>query len=408
MKRLYLFLLPALFVLAAPGCDKDENRSIPEPKQLELPDKAGLVIEQCNSFGFELFREIAQEEPENNLMISPLSASVALTMLLNGCQGNTYEQIHDMLGYGDLSAEEINGTYQSLTAQLLTVDPDVELALANAVWYREGFQVKASFLSTMQDVFESRVEGLDFSQPSSLDAINGWASDNTNGKIKKVLDKISPDAVMFLMNALYFKGTWTWKFDQENTSSKPFTNDYGNIANVETMSDKIPSRVYMGDGYRAIEIYYGRMNFSMIIILPSSSIQELLSGFSSTSWDELTDALDQMQSDPEETDLQMPKFTFDYEKQLNDRLKSLGMTDAFEPSLADLGGISDAYIYVNFVKQNTFVNVDEEGTEAAAVTTIGIYETSIQEPFIINKSFIFAIRERTTNTLMFIGKVMEP
>jgi serpin B len=407
MKRFFI-LLSAFLVLSVPGCNKDDNNASLQPKQLELPDKADQVIAQSNAFGFELFRETALEETDKNLMLSPLSASVALTMLLNGCQGDTYDQIRHLLGYEGLTSDEINSTYQSLTEQLLSVDPDVELALGNAVWYRKGFSVKQPFLATMQDVFDSHVEALDFTQPSALDIINGWASDNTNGKIKKVLSEISPDAAMFLMNALYFKGMWTWQFKKENTTPMLFYNDNGNTSDVETMTGNIPSRSYTGQDYQAIELYYGRQNFSMVIIVPNTSVDDLLEGFDANAWAGLTASLDDLQGDPWETELMVPKFTFEYEKLLNDQLKAMGMIDAFDPTRADLTGISDEDIYVDFVKQNTFINVDEEGTEAAAVTTIGINYTSIPEPFIINKSFLFAIRERTTNTLMFVGKVMEP
>jgi len=189
---------------------------------------------------------------------------------------------------------------------------------------------------------------------------------------------------------------------------KPFTSDLGGITSVETMSGSIPLRAHYDQDFNAIELYYGQSNFSMIVIVPVTTIHDLLATFDAGYFKELTALFDSMTGDPGETDLLMPKFSFDYEKQLKDNLITLGMIDAFDPLLANLSGISDSDLYVNFVKQNTFVNVDEEGTEAAAVTTVGIYETSAGEPFVINKSFIFAIRERTSNTLLFIGKVMQP
>lgn len=407
MKALFL-LLAATIVISITACNKDDGGTMPQPTQLQLTDKAGQVILRSNAFGTELFRQTAIAEPEKNLMLSPLSASVALTMLLNGSNGDTYDQLREMLDYQGLTTEEINAAYQSLTEQLLTVDPDVEIALANAVWYRQGFQVKPPFLATMQDQFDARTEALDFSKPSALDVINGWAADNTNGKIPKVLNEIDPAAVMFLMNALYFKGTWTWQFDKSHTAFAPFKTDNGQTTDTEMMNGDIPSRTHSGNGYNAIELYYGKLNFSMIIIVPAGTVADLLEGFDEQFWSSLTNALDILPGDPTEIPVSMPKFTFEYEKELNDQLKAMGMTDAFDPSKADLSGISDADIYVDFVKQNTFVNVDEEGTEAAAVTTVGIYETSIPEPFTVDKSFLFAIRERTTNTLLFIGKVMKP
>lgn len=398
-----LFLL--VFMISAVSCKK-EPQGPKQPKPIYLPEKANEVIAKSNGFGIDLFRVTALEA-DDNMMLSPLSASTALTMLLNGCNTQTYEQIQEMLGYKELTQEEINKTYKSLVGQLLTVDPEVELALANAVWYRQGFEVKPDYLSIMDSAFVAQIGALDFSDPSALKTINSWANDNTNGKIPKVLDEIDPDAVMFLMNALYFKGTWTYQFETTQTSVAPFHLENGNVVDVAMMRSLMPVKMYAGIDITAVELPYGRQNFSMIIILPNNSLATYMPDFDNTDWTSITSALDAI-SEPDEAEMILPKFKFDYEKYLNDQLKSLGMLDAFDPYVADLSGISDADIYVDFVKQNTFVNVNEEGTEAAAVTTIGIKETSMPLTFTVDKPFIFAIRERMTKTLLFIGKVEQP
>jgi len=398
-----LFLL--VFMILAGSCKKDPEGP-KQPKPIYLPEKAGEVIAGSNGFGIDLFRVTALEA-DDNMMLSPLSASTALTMLLNGCNTQTYEQIQEMLGYGELTQEEINKTYKSLVGQLLTVDPEVELALANAVWYRQDFEVKPDYLSIMDSAFVAQIGALDFSDPSALETINSWANDNTNGKIPKVLDEIEPDAVMFLMNALYFKGTWTYQFETTQTSVAPFHLGDGSVVNVDMMRSLMPVKMYAGIDATAVELPYGRQNFSMIIILPNNSLATYMPDFDNTDWGTITSALDAL-TEPDEAEMILPKFKFDYEKYLNDQLKSLGMLDAFDPYVADLSGISDADIYVDFVKQNTFVDVNEEGTEAAAVTTIGIKETSMPPTFTVDKPFIFAIRERMTKTLLFIGKVEQP
>jgi len=398
-----LFLL--VFMISAVSCKKDPEGP-KQPKPIYLPEKAGEVIAGSNGFGIDLFRVTALQE-DGNLMLSPLSAGTALTMLLNGCNSQTYVQIRDMLGYEGLTLDEINSTYRSLIEQLLAVDPEVQLALANAVWYRQDFLVKQTFLEVMDSSFESQIGALDFSQPSALETINKWASDNTNGKIPKVLEEIEPDMVMLLMNALYFKGTWTYQFETNQTAIAPFHLENGSAVNVDMMRSLIPVKMYSGNGAAAVELPYGRQNFSMVIILPDNSLGEYLTDFDKADWSSITAALDAI-TEPGEAEMIVPKFKFDYEKYLNDQLKTLGMMDAFDPYLADLSGISDADIYVDFVKQNTYVDVNEEGTEAAAVTTIGIKEVSMPPSFTVDKPFIFAIRERTTNTLLFIGKVENP
>ncbi len=404
--KIRLLYVSAAFLFLLFSCEKETSPAKQEPKTIQLTEKSQQVIQQSNKFGIDVFKATSQAEA-GNLMLSPLSASTALTMLLNGCDGETYSQVHQLLGYEGMTIDEINDSYQNLVNQLLEVDNDVQLALANAVWYRQDFIVKPPFLNTMDSSFAAHVEKLDFSLPSALTKINGWASDNTNGKIPKVMDEISSDAVMFLMNALYFKGSWTQQFDKDKTSLKPFYPDNSSQMSVSTMFGKIPSKTYATSDYRAIELTYGRTNFSMVIIVPVNNLAGFLETFDAEEWQNLTSAFDE-NPDTYENEVYLPKFKFSYEKVLNDQLKSLGMVDAFDSGLADLSGISDNDIFVSFVKQNTFVDVNEEGTEAAAVTTIGIVETSMPLPFEVNKSFVFAIRERTTNTLLFLGKVVNP
>ena len=391
--------------LLALGCKKEEKNLPKDPVTINLPAKAGAMIKQSNSFGIDLFREAAHNY-EDNMMLSPLSASTALSMLLNGCDGETYTQIRGMLGYDALSLDEINENYNSLVGQLLTVDPDVQLSLANSVWYRQDFNVKQNFLERMSAAYQAKVSDLDFSSPSAVTTINNWAKDNTHGKIEKVLDEINPNAVMFLMNALYFKGDWTYQFDKALTTQQLFYPQNSDPKNVEMMRSEMPFRLYSGADLRAIELPYGQQNFAMVIILPDGPLDGYLESFSGEQWKEITASLDEIK--PTSSEVSLPKFRFDYEKILNQQLQSLGMTDAFISGIANLSGISDEMIFVNFVKQNTFVDVNEQGTEAAAVTTIEIDYTSMPESFIVDKPFIFAIRERTTNTLLFIGKVEMP
>ena len=238
MKRNVLFFLAGLATITlVTSCSKDDNDE-PDltPKSITLTEVALQAIESSNEFGIELFRKVAETE-DKNLMLSPLSASTALTMLLNGCGGDTYTQLQGTLKYpAGMTIGDINEAYKSLVEQLLEADPKVTLALANAIFYRNGFIVKPPFLATMSNDYEATAEGLDFSAPSALTTINKWANDNTAGKIPKVLDEISDYAVMFLMNALYFKGDWSYQFDKSVTQERPFHPDGGGTVNVSTMN----------------------------------------------------------------------------------------------------------------------------------------------------------------------------
>jgi serpin B len=411
MKNSVIILAGLAVVILAGSCSKNDNIE-PDltPKNIALTAGAPQAIQSSNEFGVGLFTKVAEEE-NKNLMLSPLSASAALTMLLNGCGDDTYTQLQGTLQYPEgMTIGDINEAYKSLVGQLLNADPKVKLALANAIFYRNGFNVKSPFLTTMSDDYKATIDGLDFAAPSALTTINKWASDNTNGKIPKVLNEIDPDAVMFIMNALYFNGDWSYQFDKSLTQERPFYPDGGNSVNVSTMNGEVGSKVIYGNGFKAIEIPYGRTNFTMVVIVPDGNLSTFCTSFTHQSWNQLTTNFDG-KAEFGKTIVYMPKFKFSYEKYLNDQLKSMGMVDAFIPFQANLSGISDESIYVSFVKQNTFVEVDEEGTEAAAVTTIGIELTSMPpqpQQFVIDKSFIFAIRERTTNTLLFIGQVVNP
>lgn len=406
MKTRLLAVLSFLFLFTA-SCKKEQQEAIHEPKVINLPVRSAEVISKSNNFGITLFTKTAKID-NGNIMLSPLSASAALTMLLNGCRNSTFTQIQQMLGYEGMVQTEINAVYKSLTEQLLTTDSQVKLAIANSIWYRKGFEVKSPFLEAMDSDFSAHIEALDFSLPSALTTMNQWASSNTYGKITKVLTEISPDAMMFLMNALYFKGTWTTQFEKSKTNNEIFYLEGGSTANVTMMHSSINAKVVTSNNYKAIELFYGRTNFSMIIIVPNITLTDFCETFNKSEWETISSSFNSQVAQGKWV-VSLPRFKFSYEKSLKDQLISMGMVDAFD-STADLSGISDEGLLVTLVKQNTYIDVNEEGTEAAAVTTIGVGITSNIDTnvFKVDKPFIFAIRERTTNTILFMGKVVNP
>jgi serine protease inhibitor len=394
-----------LLVLLLAACSKSDMTPRTPPTQIHLSARAPAAIYSSNAFGVELFKRVAREE-EGNLMLSPLSASIALTMLLNGSHGETYAQIRDLLNYpADMTRAEINEAYQSLISQLLAADPEVTLHLANAVFYRQGYPVKESFLRDMKEAFDALVAEMDFAHPTAVDQINQWASDHTNQRIPKVLDQIPGNVIMYLMNALYFKGDWTHKFDKQHTAMLPFTRGDGSTVEVPTMRGEVEGLTLYNEDFTALELPYGRRNFSMVLLLPTDDLTNFYDRLTPAKWQALTATLTE-QTLWQKVQVVLPRFKFDYEKQLNETLQAMGMVDAFDER-ADLTGIADADLQVSMVKQNAFIAVDEEGSEAAAVTTIEIRESALAEVR-IDRPFVFAIRERTTNTLLFIGAVRDP
>lgn len=422
MERIVVGMVILLVLLAGYSCDK-VDQELPNQDQPEaivdtpidtitelVTPKASEIVAYSNDFGIKLFTRLANED-EGNMMISPLSASAALTMLLNGCGGETYAQIAQMLGYPpNIDINVVNSLYMSHVEQLLGADPKVALAIANAVFHRNNFHANPTYLSTLSENFKAQVKGLDFSSPSAVDTINQWASDNTNGKIDNVIQLIPPDAVMYLLNALYFKGDWTFQFHDSLTYDRPFYLNSQTPVPVSTMGGNLEVKWHLGEDFVAVELPYGGRDFSMVVIVPYRSIQDFTNSFTTDVWNGITSSLDSRNS-WSECNIYMPKFRIEYEKLLTDYLRTMGMVDAFCSSNANLSGISqEQKLYVSMVKQNTFIEVNERGTEAAAVTLVEIEITGMTDPseFHINKPFVFAIRERTSNTLLFIGRVMNP
>ncbi len=416
MKHISLFSLILIGFLAISACKADKMEVQTEPVPFKLSATQAEFISEANHFGINLFNYVAMGSREN-MMLSPISVHVALSMLLNGSAGETKAQIQEMLGFeSNLSIQDINQAYTDLRLQLLKADNRVQLSLANAVFSRQGFPVKQTFIDAMKNEFHATVESLDFNSASSLSRINNWASDNTNGKIPKVLDELHPESVLILMNALYFKGIWSTEFVKSETKSLPFHLNETITVQVPTMSSEIQAKVVNAPTFTAVEIPYGRKNFTMVVLIPKSQLSEENSlleavGLTPDSWLTLTAELNAQES-WQTIQLFLPKFKFSFEQELNDALAHLGMRDAFSPSLADLSEITNQQLlFVSLVKQNTFVETNEEGTEAAAVTTIDIRVTSVPDgpPTIrVDRPFLFGIREQTSNSLLFMGQVVNP
>ncbi len=357
-----------------------------------------------------MFGKIVETEQDKNIFISPLSISMALGMTYNGAAGATLEAMHETLEYGDLTIQEVNESYQSLIELLTELDPEVIFDIANSIWYREGFPVENDFLTTNQDYFDAVVRALDFNRSDAVDIINAWVDENTNGKIEEIVDSpIDPLTIMFLINAIYFKGTWTYEFKEENTVTEPFTLADGSIADCQMMSHKCDHNYFENEQFQAIDLPYGDAGFSMTILLPKPevNIDSLTAQLNNETWNSWLGSFSER-----EVNLFLPKFKLEYEILLNDILSALGMSIAFDPGQADFTKINtNGNLYISKVKHKTFVKVNEEGTEAAAVTSVEISRTSVGETGIImrvNHPFIFAIRENHSGTILFIGKIVEP
>lgn len=409
-------LLSLLLVAGLLGCsdtvapDAADQAERDAPPVITLTAQQQRLIEADNAFGLDLFRMLSEAAPDTNVFASPLSVSMALGMTLNGADGETRAEMERTLRLAGLSPDEINASYHTLIDLLTTLDDDVRFEIANSIWYRDTFSVEQAFLDLNTAHFDAAVQALDFDGPEAPNRINAWVDEKTHGKISQIVDgPIDPQTVMYLINAVYFNGDWTHPFDEEMTRDDAFTQADGTTTPVRMMAMYDASFPYLAhDAFQAVDLPYGDSLFTMTIFLPREgvSIDDFVDTLDADDWNAWTAAL----SPTKLTSLQLPKFKLEYKTSLKDALSALGMEAAFQPGRADFSGINPNQrdLHISDVLHKTFVEVDEEGTEAAAVTSVVVGVTSIgPDPITmrIDRPFVFAIREQATGTILFIGKV---
>lgn len=409
MKTIPFLLIATITCLTFQSCQKSAPVA---PKPLVLSKSQQDVLNASNQFGFNLFKDMASTVADDkNLFISPLSISFALTMTYNGAANQTAADMQKTLAYGDMSKETINQSCKDLMQAILSLDPKVAMEIANSIWYRNTFPITDTFLTLNHTYFDAEVNPANFDDPQTVSLINNWVSAKTHDKITSVIDQIPSEAVMYLINAIYFKGSWKYQFETKNTIKSPFSLVSGDTYQTDFMNQRGTFRYVKNDVLSAVELPYGSGGFSMVILLPNDgkTYKDVVTNLTTDTWSQWNN-----QMDSTEVLVQLPKFKFSYKTFLNQNLINLGMENAFTPGVADFTGISRAaQLYISFVLHKSFVDVNEEGTEAAAVTVVGINATAYPgEPsytvFNVNKPFIFAIKENTSNSILFMGLVKKP
>ncbi|GHT26304.1 serpin [Bacteroidia bacterium] len=413
MKPAVLLISLSCALLYACESNENEEKNFTEPIKIELSDAEVKMANEGNAFAAELFATInATETEKENIVISPLSLNMVLAMVWNGANGETKQAIQKAIGMNNYPQAEVNAYFKKLREALLKTDPTVKLAIANSIWPRKGFPVKPDFYNVNKNWYNAEVKELDFSSPSAANTINQWCSDNTNGLIKKMIDDIPGNVMMYLINALYFKGEWSDKhgFAASSTANKPFYKENGEQITVKMMEQNSQLGYYQDELLASTVLPYGNGAFSMVFMLPNQGI----------SFNKILERLKQ----PEywsrclnpfgsfDVNLYIPKFKTEYEKELNKTLEQLGMGIAFS-SDADFSGISDIALSISKVKQKACIEVNEKGSEAAAVTVVEMVtsaEPSIPQKvtFCADRPFLFAIKENFTGTVLFMGKIGKP
>jgi serpin B len=423
MKPLRLTEIAVAFLVVGCGTNPTDSTppanphdSTPSTRITALPraltPREQRLIDADNRFAIKLLKQATADTRDTlpNLFVSPLTVAMALAMTYNGAATTTQAAMRATLELDSMSVGEVNESYRSLIDLLRNLDPHVHFQIANSIWYLQGYAIEQSFLDANRNYYDAQVTGLDFSSPTAVTAINNWVNAQTSGKIDKIVDVIPDGMRLYLIDAIYFKGDWTKQFDPKLTEPRPFRLPDGSSVNVPTMTYGLPVdlRLAYRPNATIVDLPYGGTPFSMTIVLPhdTSSVEHLVDALTAEQWHDWTDNLH-----TGEAELYLPKFKLTNTLGLIPTLGALGMGIAFgcEPLTADFTRIhTPSELCVTEVKHKSYVDVNEEGTEAAAVTSVGVGLTSVPPAIRMDRPFIFALRENLSGTILFMSVIRHP
>lgn len=359
-----------------------------------------------------LLRENAATVPGRNVCLSPFSLEMAMAMVANGAEGNTRREIFQTLGWESLTQEDVNRRMQSVMTTLQGSD-GIAVETANSIWINKKVaRPRRTFVKVNRTLFGAEVTRLPFNADATA-KINKWCSDHTHGCIPDIIDQVNPAAELYLLNALYFKGTWVSKFDAPLTAPRPFHTAAGSTVSTPMMLQQSYYAYAECEAGQAIEMPFvsiGRQKYSLYVILPAPMMtaDTLLATLDDKAWAVWTEAMGS-----EDVRLTLPKFKMEYSTPLNGTLMKMGIRDAFQPNRADFAAMSKTPLYINLVLQKTFFDINEEGVEAAAATAIAMVRSAAPRPhdvkvMTVDRPFLYLLVEKDSGTILFIGKVENP
>ncbi len=370
------------------------------------------IVAANTKFGFNLFSELLKQKPDKNIFISPLSISLALSMTYNGAAGETRDEMARTLEFTEMNPKDVNKANLLLLNNFKNKGDGIQINIANSLWARDGMTFNADFLETNKHFYKAKITTLNFATPEAVSIINSWVKKETGGKIDKIIERIANEAILFLINAIYFKGIWTEEFDPEKTKIQPFHLLDGATKHHPVMFKSGDFNYYSNEKFQAVAIPYGEdREMSMYVFLPAKNVtlKEFLKYLHFENWQKWLPRFREM-----EGTIGLARFKAEFDMGMNDVLKSLGMEIAFDKNRADFSNMANisqaANIFIQEVKHKTFIDVTEEGTEAAAVTSVEVGVTSIREKFnmIVNRPFFYAIVDNKTGTILFLGITVKP
>ncbi len=420
IKKIILIISVAVIVFAVLLCSVSCCSGISyffrkTPKETEAnkeSDKNAENVDQDlvnlnTDFALKIFKELSDEDKNINVFISPISISIAIAIVYNGSKNQTQQEIAETLEFKDHSMDELNSSFKVLLSSMENIDEMVELYTGNSIWCRKDFTIKKDFTDLAEYYYNASINNEDFDDPDTAGKMNNWVSEATKGKIKNVVNpEALEDAVMYLINAIYFKGEWKDKFRTENTKEDDFFLKDRSVKKVQMMKKIEEYDYYDGDSFQMIRIPYGRDKTAMYVFLPDEDIKidDFINNLS-------CDLLDKSISEARNRELilKFPKFIIEYgTKSLIEPLKDLGMVNAFNADKADFSSIAPL-MFISRIDHKAIIEVNEEGTVAAAATSVGMGATAVQQiEFIVNRPFVLLIRDDRTGNILFMGKILEP
>lgn len=391
-----------------------EQTSPPQGEPTSAPVPAAPVSLQRPvehlSFGLALLRQLAAQAPGENVFLSPPNIALALGMAANGADGETLAEMVKTLGGEGATLEQLNADYAALQTLLRRNDADVQLDSAASVWIRQGFEPKPSYLERVRQVFGAGAESLDFNSPAALEAINGWVRDRTRGRIPTVVDQLPPEVMMLLITAIYFKGNWQTRFDAQATQDQPFTLENGAQVQVPLMFQSGKFEHFRSEGVQAVRLPYGDGTMWMTVVVPDEgqSLGDLLRTLDTARWQTWAQLFARR-----EGEVFLPRFRLRYNAGLNGALNALGIRQAFDRTTADFRNMASMPLFISDVRHQSFLEVNEQGSEAAAATTIEMGITAFMpesERFVLraDRPFLVAIEDRRVSVPLFLGAIFDP
>ena len=391
-----------------PKEETKEEVKIKARADIELTEVETQLAHQSADFSIRLLQ--AAEKTEDNkkqIVLSPLSASYALSMVSNGANGDTQQELFEALGFDGFSVEDINAFNKKLMENLVDLDNTAAVHIANSLWLNKDFKAKDAFKGTLVANYEAEVGTYDFGKPETKDLINEWCEEKTNGRIKDFITELFPHQRFVLLNAIYFKGGWKNEF--KKVEAGKFQTEAGSQQDVDYLYMQENTYLYMeNDQYALTELGYGNEAFGFVVLLPKEGkpIADVMGGLTGKQWLESVNAMK-----PKLLNVKLPKFKVEAKGSLKDVLKEIGIEKAFTAE-ADFSALSDDKTCISDVLQANYISIDEKGTEAAAVTGIvsdieNVGDSAKPIDFYVNRPFLYFIKEKSTNTILFIGKMGE-